>query len=237
MLKGVFLFCLEKGVKLCGREITGAADFLHFTDIGILGEAEHSRDKNISEMVSNIVNRRLFKRALVVSMNSFERPGGDEDEEHDEGKYNLVYELIGASLDEHRKLATAIWEGAGRPGRKEEVWLDFPKGVKSQDLATTFVNVGRMDAPAFRTLDKFIPIEQWRKQYLLQKWRGHVFCKPEYIDRISPAAMAILGERYNVKFNDYARTLCNLDPISDVSIAPRARKKASTKSGAGLRSR
>ena len=90
----------------------------------------------------------------------------------------MDHELIGTTLEEQRKLAVAIWDAAGKPGRKEEVWLDFPKGVKSKDLATTFVNVGRMDAPAFRTLKKFIPIEQWTKQYLLQKWRGHVFCKP-----------------------------------------------------------
>ena len=163
-------------------------------------------------MLSNIVNRRLFKRALVISMNGFVRPGSEEDESDAKEKYNLVHELIGTTLDEQRKLAVEIWEAAGRPGRKEEVWLDFPKGVKSKDLATTFVNVGHMDAPKFRTLEKFIPIEQWTKQYLLQKWRGHVFCKPEYVRKISPAANAVLGERYQIKFNEYAFTPCDLGP-------------------------
>lgn len=80
MLKAVFLYCRENGVELCGRKIESAADFLHFTDVGILSEAERATDPNVKEMLSNILHRRLFKRALVVSMNSFERPGQEEDE-------------------------------------------------------------------------------------------------------------------------------------------------------------
>ena len=200
------MYCRENGVELCGRRIESAADFLHFTDVGILSEADRATDANVQEMLSNILHRRLFKRALVVSMNSFERPGYEEDEAEEKERYNLVYELIGTTLQEQRDLAVKIWEAAGKPGRKEEVWLDFPRGVKSKDLATTFVNVGHMDAPIFRTLEKFIPIEQWTKQYLLQKWRGHVFCKPEYVPKISPAARDVLGATYNIKFNEYAFT-------------------------------
>lgn len=69
-----------------------------------------------------------------------------------------------------------------------------------------------MDAPKFRTLEKFIPIEQWTKQYLLQKWRGHVFCKPEDVPKISPAANDILGEKFQIRFNEYAFTPCDLGP-------------------------
>ena len=210
MLKAVFLYCRENDVALCGRKIESAADFLYLTDVGILSEAERTTDPNVREMLSNIVNRRLFKRALVISMNSFERPGYEEDGAGDNEKYNLVYELIGTTLQEQRALAAQIWEAAGKPGRQEEVWLDFPKGVKSKDLATTFVNVGHLDAPVFRTLEQFIPIEQWTKQYLLQKWRGHVFCKPDYVPKISPAANAILGEKFHIKFNEYAFTPCDL---------------------------
>jgi HD superfamily phosphohydrolase len=214
MLKAVFLYCQERGVPLCGRKIESPADFLYFTDVGILSEAERTTDANVREMLFNVVNRRLFKRAIVVSMNSFERPGYEEGNGESEGKYNLVYELIGTTLLEQRKLAVAIWEAAGKPGRSEEVWLDFPRGVKSKDLATTFVNVGHMDSPKFRTLEKFIPIEQWTKQYLLQKWRGHVFCRPEHVPTISKASEEILGATYNIKFNDYAFLPCNYDAAS-----------------------
>jgi len=128
MLKGIFLYCRENGVELCGRKIESAADFLHFTDVGILSEAERTKDANVCEMLSNILHRRLFKRALVLSMNSFERPGleGGGGEAEEKEKHNLVHKLIGTNLQEQRELASEIWEAAGKPGRKEEVWLDFP---------------------------------------------------------------------------------------------------------------
>jgi hypothetical protein len=92
--------------------------------------------------------------------------------------------------------------------------LDFPKEPKLADLARTFVNVGRPNAPDFRTLGDFVPLEQWGKQYVLQKWRGHVFCKPDFAEKISRAAIDVLASRYNIKFTKYARTLCNLDPLT-----------------------
>jgi hypothetical protein len=188
---------------------------LHLTDVGILSEADRTKNQGVSEMLSNIVNRRLFSRALVFSMNSFERPEYEEDtEEAEKKKLNLVYKLIGLSWQEHRELAETIWEAAGRPGRKEEVWLDFPRRVKSNDLAETFVNVGPLDSPKFLTLEQFIPIEPWSKQYLQQKWRGHVFCKPEHVPKISRAAVDVLGDRYKVDFTDFAWMLANLDPPS-----------------------
>ena len=222
MLKGIFLFCMENQIPLCNRRIETAADFLYFTDDAILNEAERNNDAYVREMVSNLVERRLLKRAIVFSMNSFERPGSEaETEEEKQSKdLNLVYELTGLRFDEQRELAKAIWEGAGKPGRKEEVWLDFPRGVKSKDLAATFVNVGSLDNPAFLTLEEFIPIEQWTKQYLQQKWRGHVFCKAEYVQKISRAAADVLGEKYKIKFTPFAWMLANLDPPSPRPPAP-----------------
>src|SRR5205823_5141741 len=40
MFKGVLLFCRENGIKLCGRKIETAADFLYLTDVDILSEAD-----------------------------------------------------------------------------------------------------------------------------------------------------------------------------------------------------
>lgn len=215
MFKGVLMYCMENGLPLCGRKIETAADFLYFTDVGILGESERHENKDVAEMLTNIVNRRLFKRALVISMNTFERPSTDP-EEHSETKYNLVHKLALAPLAEHRSIALKIWEAAGRPGRKEEVWLDFPKEPKLRDLARTFVNVGRATSPDSRVLGEFIPIEQWGKQYVLQKWRGHVFCRPEYLGAISKAAIEVLAGEYSIRFNKYARTLANLEPLGIV---------------------
>lgn len=214
MLKGLFLFCRENGEKLCGRTVETAADFLYLTDSQILGCVEPARGP-VGEMLSNIVNRRLYKRALVLSMNSFVRPKSEEETALGEKKeLNRVHELIDLPFQDQRTLAEEIWKTAGKPGRKEEVWLDFPKGPKTKDLADTFVNVGSIDRPEFRTLEQFIPIDQWQKQYLQQKWRGHVFCRPEYLSKISKAAAGVLLERFRVQLTSFAWTHANLDPPS-----------------------
>lgn len=227
MLKGVFLFCRENGVKLCGRRIETAADFLHFTDVGVLAEADRPGNKHVKEMLSNIVYRRLFKRALVFSMNSFERPESAEesDEVKEEQNLPLVQNLIDGSLAEHRELATEIWKRAGRPGRREEVWLDFPRRPKFQDLVAAFVNVGSLEKPVFRTLGRFIPIEQWANQYLQQKWRGHVFCRPEFIPQVNRAAVDVFVDKYRIKFTELAWVHANLEPPPPGAASVRASGK------------
>jgi HD superfamily phosphohydrolase len=214
MLKGLFLFCRENGIKLCGREIRSAADFLYLTDYKILSEADRTKDPRVRELLLNITNRRPYKRALVFSMNSFRRPEHEEEPEEirEKADLNLVYKLIDLPFEDHRELAETIWRAAGKPGGKEEVWLDFPRRVKSNDLAETFVNVGSLKKPMFLTLGDFIPIEQWSKQYLQQKWRGHVFCRPEYLSQISRAAADVLSSEYKIEFTDFAWMLANLDP-------------------------
>ena len=110
------------------------------------------------------------------------------------------------------------------------MWLDFPRSPKTKDLADTFVNVGTNSKPVFRTLEQFIPIDQWQKQYLQQKWRGHVFCRPEFVDQISRAAASVLSEEYKVSFTDFAWTHANLE--RPVILAKAANAVAKTKTRA-----
>jgi HD superfamily phosphohydrolase len=227
MLKGLFLFCRENEEELCGRRIETAADFLHLTDFKILGGADNAKGA-VGEMLGNIVNRRLYKRALVLSMNSFVRPESEEETEIGEKReLNRVDKLIQLPFSDQRKLAEKIWLAAGRPGRKEEVWLDFPREPKTKDLADTFVNVGSIDKPVFRTLEQFIPIDQWQKQYLQQKWRGHVFCQEEHLAKITPAAVDVLGKEYKIKFTEFAYTHANLTPPTPTRTLPRKSVKKS----------
>lgn len=218
MFKAVLIYCIQNGVPLCDRRIESAADFLFMTDVDILGEAGRNPDKTVRELVGNIINRNLYKRALVISMNSFDRPDSESSSAEEEAKLNLVHKLAFATKDmegseKYRKLAGLIWEVAGKPGRREEVWLDFPPKPKLEDLSRTFINIGRQNDPEFKVLGEFIPMEQWAKQYVLNKWRGHVFCRPEYVEKISRAALKVLSGEFEISFNTYARTLCNLPKI------------------------
>ena len=130
MLKALFLFCRENDEKLCGRRIETAADFLHLTDFKLLGGVDHETGP-VREMLSNLVRRRLYKRALVFSMNTFEHPDTEESEESQEEKeLNRVYELIELPFEGQRKLAEAIWEAAGGPAGKRRCGLTSRRARK-----------------------------------------------------------------------------------------------------------
>jgi hypothetical protein len=217
MFKAVLIYCIKNGIPLCGRKIVSAADFLFMTDVDILGEAGRNPDSTVRELIGNLINRNLYKRALIISMNTFERPDSETGSE-EEAKLNLVHKLAFSTKDiqgteKYRRLAELIWEVAGKPGRSEEVWLDFPSKPKLEDLSKTFINIGKQNDPEFKLLGEFIPMEQWAKQYVLNKWRGHVFCRPEHVEKISKAALSVLASKFQVKFNPYARTLCNLQKV------------------------
>jgi hypothetical protein len=216
IFKGVVEYCQKNGVQLCGQTLESAADFLFITDVSFLAESERNPNKDVREMTSRVVRRHLLKRALVIAMNTFETPSASQDRDGDpDENYNKIWAMISGKkrpegARRFRELADAIWQEAGRPGRAEEVWLDFPDAPKTADLSRTFVNIGSPERPDFRTLNEFIPLDQWGKQYVLVKWRGHVFCSPEHVEAISRAAEKVLEEEYRIKFNKYARLLANL---------------------------
>jgi HD superfamily phosphohydrolase len=205
MFKAVIEYCKNAGLPLCGRKLDSAVDFLHITDNSFFTQAEDHSDPNVREMIGNLVNRYLFKRALVISMKSIEQDGSDRETEP-----TLIQNLIGSDLTELRNLAKTIWESAGKPCSPEEVWIDFPKEMKLVDMENTLVNTGTLAKPDLLTMLDFLPLGQWSTQYLLNKWRGHVFCPEQAVDKISKAAESVLQERYKIKFNKYATLLANI---------------------------
>lgn len=210
MFKGVIEYCRQNDVPLCDRPLQSAADFLYLTDYSVLTESERSPDNVVREMVKDIMTRRLFRRALVVSMRSVDGQSGGGEQIASQLHTLIMLRTNATGALELREVAKQIWEEAGRPGRPEQVWLDFPEPPKMKDLSQTIVNTGTPDRPKFRVLQDFIPLEQWAKQYLLNRWRGHVFCRPEYVERISKAAKAVLEEKYDLSFNDFAVDLAHL---------------------------
>ena len=108
MLKAVFLYCRENGVELCGRRIESAADFLHFTDVGILAEAERATDHNVPGNAGQHRQSEAVQEGVSDFNERFRRPGSEENDSDTKESYNLVHELIGTTLEEQRKLAVAI---------------------------------------------------------------------------------------------------------------------------------
>ncbi len=219
MVKAAVEYAKKQGLPIAGSRMETAADFLRMTDLTFLADSERNPDATLRRLIGNLANRRLLKRALVITNISFEKPddleGGGEAAQEDDKTYNLVGELVlltkkSGDMQRLRTLAERICADAGNPCLPEEVWIDLPDLPKTRDLSRTFVNIGTSAKPEFRTLSGFIPLDQWGKQYVINKWRGHVFCPPDCVEKISPVAEKVLADEFKITFNRYARLLANL---------------------------
>ena len=59
-------------------------------------------------------------------------------------------------------------------------------------------------------MTELFPVNEWISIYQTHKWKGHVFCPPEYQNEISKAAKEILQDRFEFEFNELAQDMCNL---------------------------
>jgi hypothetical protein len=69
------------------------------TDTDILGEAGRSPVTTVRELIANIVNRNLYKRALVISMNTFDRPDSKTGSVEEDAKLSPIHKLAFATKD------------------------------------------------------------------------------------------------------------------------------------------
>jgi HD superfamily phosphohydrolase len=222
MVKSVVEYARKRDLPVACRKLETAVDFLWLTDSSFLEDSQSNPDEELKRLVGNIVHRRLLKRALVIAGLSFEKPEealGSESpgKTEDDKTYNLLFKLAELKRTpegaiELRRLAETICLEAGKPCLPEEVWIDLPDVPRTPELERTFVNIGTAEEREFRTLNKFIPLEQWGKQYVINMWRGHVFSPPGSEEKIGPAASRVLRDKYNIFFNKYAFLLANLRP-------------------------
>jgi len=211
MLKGIIEYCRKNNRKIAGRDISKITSYLYLTDEKLFGEADVTKDAKLHKMIHNVLYRRLFKRALVISLKTI------QNRENDSLK---LFSLANPSQETNKKLrelAKAIWIEAGKPCLPEEVWIDLPKLPHNKEVYATFI---RMPDKSFIPLNKNFPIDDWVQQYAKNKWRGHVFCPPDrdVRSKIFKASRKVLEDAFNVKFNDFAEKLSKIPHPSDIDV-------------------
>lgn len=210
MMKAIFEHCIENGKRICKYELNRATDFLWLTDDRLYSEADQlSGDNPLHQLIHNLKFRRLFKRALIISRATVEKPFGDF------FGYTVLKRFCTDLKDndpELRSLAREICKEAGNPCAPLEVWVDLPKLPPIGSADDTYVNIGSQSEPEFQKLKDIFRVDDWAQSYAEHNWRGHVFCpdNDEVRQRISGAAQKILEEKFSVKFNNSARKLCKI---------------------------
>ena len=200
MVQALAEYVKKKRTTFRGSHLNNPVDFLMFTDSDIFSRSGGTNDPFIKQIIVNLRQRNLFKRALVICKATV-----------DNWDRSRQYELtsLNESPSDLMKLRLEILNRIPATQRPSihELWLDIPDLPESHEEATqTYVCIagGRPVA-----LQELFPLDGWMKAYSDQQWRSHVFCPREFQVPVNEAATAVLRE-YGLELNDKSRIYCHL---------------------------
>ncbi len=211
MLKSIFIYCTDNDEQICNRTLKKATDFLWITDDKLFNEAQNrSKDDPLHKLIHNIVYRRLWKRALIIS-----GPHVEKTSKSFFGYSRLKTLTLRLQKEDPalRQLAKEIWEVAKKPCELHDLWIDFPKPPPIGMADDTYVNLGTFKSPDFAKLSTIFKVDDWAEAFMQNSYRGHVFCPddPKLREKISKAAVKVIEDKFEIKFLPSAINLCNIN--------------------------
>jgi HD superfamily phosphohydrolase len=173
-------------------------DFLRFADYDLLNDKLH-QDDYLRGIILDLRNRRLMRKALVISSNTVEE-NLDELTRLLEHPYR---EQILAGLREqiHGDLAASLGL------RVYDVVVDLPPTPQLNEAALSVV---RQPNGELVPLNRLFPSHDWLDAFVARKWRGHVFCRggADTQRSVGLAAKGVLESApFNLVFNNLALDL------------------------------
>lgn len=205
MLKGIFEACYDFNLKINGRSFKKVTDFLSVSDIELL-TLEGKPDK-IKPMIENIRNRDVLKRAVLISKRTIVFENGDVSSGSAEPyEPNYLDLLINADnnpayMKEIRETIAQEINGNVTP---YDIWIDLPPEPSFKEVSTTVIKTID-DKRAI--LKEIFRIDLWIKGYMENKWKGHIFCPPQYRKQVKLIAPRVLKEEFGIVFNEHATSL------------------------------
>lgn len=200
MLWAIFSLARDRGRKVGGRTLVSPIDFLELTDDELLIPSL-CEDDDIRQLIQDIRNRRLWKKALVIARNTVPDAMHSNAGDSPHALYAGVALLAGDDVEKvnaRREIAKDIWETAGKPCQEHEVWFDVPKVPGMTEAKKMWIEAPGQESP--RTLDNFIPVDKWVELYGAHQSRSHVFAPATTCARIGEAAITVFKKRFNLDF-------------------------------------
>jgi HD superfamily phosphohydrolase len=195
MLKSIFEIIRDKKLYIDNRSFDNAVDFLSIDDYDLM--SLFAKERYLKEVIENIRNRQLLKRALVISRKTVKNPPD----------YQRLIKLA-EDPNRIRELRELIVDEMARQGSGcsvYELWIDLPDPPSLREPSQTLVKLTEKD---YVMLDKVFPADWWLTAYGETKWKGHVFCPPQLnIRKVANEAAKKVFESYlGVGFEDAPST-------------------------------
>lgn len=211
MLWAIFELASTRGVKLAGVRLDTIVDYLKLSDDMVL-TPDLTTDTDIKKIVNDIRQRRLWRRALVISRHTVTGDMHDPAVVLGTGPFAEVVQLAGndaKKIGRRRELAGQMWEEAGRPCPRHEVWFDVPKLPSMEEAERMWISAPGLEKPV--TLGEFLPIQEWVELYGSHRWRAHIFCPAAVRTAVNAAAINVLSSEFGLEVNSMATGEAHID--------------------------
>jgi len=199
MLRSIFEIVQDRKLVIDGLTFQDAADFLLVDDYDVL--SSFRRHPELADAIENLKNRRMLKRALVISRKTVTDP-------------MKLERLIGKmeDPDQLKKLRILITNEINKNGGKcgvYDIWVDFPDPPSLREPSQCYV---RMAKDEYVLLKDVFPADWWLTAYGETKWKGHVFCPPQTQLRTlaNEAAIKVLKNQFGVEVLPSATKLAKI---------------------------
>lgn len=152
-------------------------------------------EKKASSLMQDIRDRRLFKRAVVISENTIESP------------LQSLQELEGLRNDTRKldDLKKDIIQGIHGCNRFD-VAIDIPPHPPLGEPSRTRIRMSP-GIDGIKTIDKLFPVKKWLDSYATYKWRGHVFARCDYRRKVGKKSFGVLRDWFDLELSKEALTL------------------------------
>ncbi|KPK97349.1 MAG: hypothetical protein AMJ95_09575 [Omnitrophica WOR_2 bacterium SM23_72] len=201
MFKGAIEYIRNNGLTLANKNLNNATDFLFVTDNSFFSETLLTKDPLLHKLIHNILYRRLFLRALVITRDNIEESSQPNYKEFQDLSQKKIY-----NYKILRGLAEKIWQSSGKPCLSEEIWIDVPAFPPTKEVDETFIKY----PSELKKMSKLFPSNEWVDMYAFHKWKAHVFCPPECQKQVSIAAKDVLEQVFKFKLKDIAWKSCHV---------------------------
>jgi HD superfamily phosphohydrolase len=204
MFRAIFEACYDTNSKINKRTFRNVIDFLSVTDADLL--SLEGKPKAIQPMIQNILDRNLLKRAVLISKRTREFDGlksSPSKEPYDQNFHDFITQgqKNPALMRELRERIAQEIEGDVTP---YDIWIDLPSPPSFSEVNNTIIRT--MDNERV-LLEDIFKVDLWIKGYVENKWKGHVFCPPQYRKQVKIIAPKILKEEFGITFNKHATLL------------------------------
>jgi len=181
--------CLE------GITFSKVVDFLKLDDYDFFNGL--CKNSNIIQLVSNLKNRILFKRALVLCQDSLSTITSQG-----------YLSLIGEKDDEQKKICGLISDEVHED--VHNIAIDFPD--EPRFYKTAIGSRVKITPEKIIPLSNIYPTGGWVRGFSEYRYRVFIFCMPGKEKSVGKAAFEILEDNYKIKANDMAFYLANHEP-------------------------